>query len=175
MESPKKENAVALEALRHMQSTLKGAQPIQKGNMAKAVAFQANAPLNTSTGLILSVSIAQRMASCCREIREATTSMTSVPKPLKFLRPHYQTLKTAYGNMKDEANRRKLADVVSVLAITTGKEGDRESLKFRLLGSKVSTAVLDSRVCIIEFYCLPILPSKCIMKTVISDFSSLLL
>jgi len=74
----------------------------------------------------------------CREIREATTSMTSVPKPLKFLRPHYQTLKAAYGNLTDADNKRKLADVVSVLAITTGKEGDRESLKFRLLGSKVS-------------------------------------
>jgi hypothetical protein len=28
------------------------------------------------------------------EIRAATSSMTSVPKPLKFLRPHYATLKT---------------------------------------------------------------------------------
>ena len=27
------------------------------------------------------------------EIRSATTSMTSVPKPLKFLRPHYAQLK----------------------------------------------------------------------------------
>lgn len=27
------------------------------------------------------------------EIRSATTSMTSVPKPLKFLRPHYGQLK----------------------------------------------------------------------------------
>lgn len=27
------------------------------------------------------------------EIRAATSSMTSVPKPLKFLRPHYATLK----------------------------------------------------------------------------------
>ena len=67
--------------------------------------------------------------------------MTSVPKPLKFLRPHYQTLKAAYERLKDESNRRKLADVISVLAITTGKEGDRESLKFRLLGSKVSTVI----------------------------------
>lgn len=29
-----------------------------------------------------------------KEIRAATSSMTSVPKPLKFLRPHYATLKT---------------------------------------------------------------------------------
>ena len=34
-------------------------------------------------------------------------------------------------------NRRALADVLSVLAITTGKEGERESLRYRLEGSKV--------------------------------------
>ena len=34
---------------------------------------------------------------CLRtEIRASTTSMTSVPKPLKFLRPHYGTLKKVY-------------------------------------------------------------------------------
>lgn len=73
----------------------------------------------------------------CREIREATTSMTSVPKPLKFLRPHYEKLKEAYKSVSDTSNKKKLADVISVLAITTGKEGERESLKYRLLGSKV--------------------------------------
>lgn len=31
-----------------------------------------------------------------REIRTATSSMTSVPKPLKFLRPSYDALKTAF-------------------------------------------------------------------------------
>jgi 26S proteasome regulatory subunit N1 len=31
-----------------------------------------------------------------REIRSATSSMTSVPKPLKFLRPSYEVLKTAF-------------------------------------------------------------------------------
>lgn len=63
--------------------------------------------------------------------------MTSVPKPLKFLRPHYQRLKDAYNAMTDTENKARLADVISVLAITTGKEGDRESLRFRLQGSKV--------------------------------------
>lgn len=32
------------------------------------------------------------------EITEATTSMTSVPKPLKFLTPMYDKLTTAYKN-----------------------------------------------------------------------------
>lgn len=38
---------------------------------------------------------------CRQEIRTATSSMTSVPKPLKFLRPHYKTLKTHYEKMSD--------------------------------------------------------------------------
>jgi len=32
-----------------------------------------------------------------KEIKSATSSMTSVPKPLKFLRPHYDTLKNIYN------------------------------------------------------------------------------
>ena len=39
---------------------------------------------------------------CSRqEIRTSTSSMTSVPKPLKFLRPHYGTLKTYYETMAE--------------------------------------------------------------------------
>ena len=36
------------------------------------------------------------------QIRASTTSMTSVPKPLKFLRPHYDTIKEVYGKIKDD-------------------------------------------------------------------------
>lgn len=36
------------------------------------------------------------LTAMAKEIREATSSMTSVPKPLKFLRPHYATLKEHY-------------------------------------------------------------------------------
>lgn len=35
-----------------------------------------------------------------KEIRTSTSSMTSVPKPLKFLRPHYDTLKGTYEKLK---------------------------------------------------------------------------
>lgn len=73
------------------------------------------------------------------EIRSATTSMTSVPKPLKFLRAHYQTLVDVHDRTADVDVTRQLADVLSVLAITTGKEGERACLKFRLLGSRVRT------------------------------------
>lgn len=45
--------------------------------------------------------------SLCKEIKSATSSMTSVPKPLKFLRPHYNTLKTFYNGMPESDNKVK--------------------------------------------------------------------
>ncbi|XP_076907209.1 26S proteasome non-ATPase regulatory subunit 2 homolog A-like [Bidens hawaiensis] len=71
-----------------------------------------------------------------QEIRTSTSSMTSVPKPLKFLRPHYATLKSYYQTMPDSDVKKLLADILSVLALTMSAEGDRESLKYRLLGSE---------------------------------------
>lgn len=58
--------------------------------------------------------------------------MTSVPKPLKFLRSHYKELKDLFESMPAKnQNRAALADVISVMAITSGPEGARESLHFR--------------------------------------------
>ena len=64
--------------------------------------------------------------------RESTTSMTSVPKPLKFLRSHYKEMKDLYESIPAQnRNKPALADIISVMAITSGKEGERESLQFR--------------------------------------------
>jgi len=41
-------------------------------------------------------------------IKEATASMTSVPKPLKFLRGHYGTLKETLDTVAAGDNRRAL-------------------------------------------------------------------
>ncbi|CAM8888009.1 unnamed protein product [Rhodiola kirilowii] len=76
------------------------------------------------------------LESMRQEIRTSTSSMTSVPKPLKFLRPHYATLKAFYETMADSNEKKLLADILSVLALTMSAEGERESLKFRLLGSE---------------------------------------
>ena len=75
------------------------------------------------------------LESVRKEIRSATTSMTSVPKPLKFLRPHYDRLKEAHRQTTHQHNARLLADVISTLASTCAKEGDKDTLKYRLLGS----------------------------------------
>ncbi|XP_031550195.1 26S proteasome non-ATPase regulatory subunit 2-like [Actinia tenebrosa] len=67
------------------------------------------------------------------QIRASTSSMTSVPKPLKFLRKHYTGLKEIYAKWQDGENRHFLADIISVLAMVSES---RECLKFRMLGSK---------------------------------------
>ncbi|XP_069146744.1 26S proteasome non-ATPase regulatory subunit 2 homolog A isoform X1 [Solanum lycopersicum] len=75
------------------------------------------------------------LESMRQEIRTATISMT-VLKPLKFLRPHYGTLKGFYEKMPDSDLKTLLADILSVLALTMSAEGERESLKYRVLGSQ---------------------------------------
>ena len=64
--------------------------------------------------------------------------MTSVPKPLKFLRPHLQTLKDVYEKLKAGENKLLLADIISLLSMTNASVAGEipESLKYRLLGSK---------------------------------------
>ncbi|XP_052741288.1 26S proteasome non-ATPase regulatory subunit 2 [Bicyclus anynana] len=72
-------------------------------------------------------------------IRTSTTSMTSVPKPLKFLREHYPALKVVYEKITDEKTKKFCADVVSVLAMGVSGSPDaaekRECLKYCLLGT----------------------------------------
>ncbi|CAN7109042.1 unnamed protein product [Brassica rapa subsp. narinosa] len=75
------------------------------------------------------------LESMRQEIRASTSSMTSVPKPLKFLRPHYGTLKELHKNMAESDLKKLLADILSVLALTMSAEGERESLGYRLTGS----------------------------------------
>lgn len=76
-------------------------------------------------------------------IKESTTSMTAVPKPLKFLMPHYPLLTELYDKWKggkSEALVVQLADILSVLAMTYSDDGKKESLKFRLLANNDTIA-----------------------------------
>lgn len=74
-------------------------------------------------------------------IRTATASMTSVPKPLKFLRPHYPELQELYdkwpstsSSSSNDAAKSLFADILSVLAMTYSDTGKRETLSYRLRG-----------------------------------------
>ncbi|GMK57829.1 hypothetical protein CspeluHIS016_0406630 [Cutaneotrichosporon spelunceum] len=68
-------------------------------------------------------------------IRTSTSSMTSVPKPLKFLRPHYEEM----GKVRDswpaelKEQRALLASILSVLAMTYSDTGRRDTLYYRLI------------------------------------------
>ena len=70
-------------------------------------------------------------------IRTSTASLTSVPKPLKFLRPHYPELQELYEKWpttEQGAGKKLFADILSVLAMTYSDQGKRETLMYRLKG-----------------------------------------
>lgn len=70
-------------------------------------------------------------------IRTSTTSMTSVPKPLKYLAPYYLQLKHAHENMTEVNSKQLCADIISVLAMGPISEDDdkcMDCLKYCLLG-----------------------------------------
>lgn len=74
------------------------------------------------------------MQGLISEIRSATATMTSVPKPLKFLSPHVEALKARFEQLGAGSEARHLlSDILSVLCTTIAvKEGARYALKYRL-------------------------------------------
>lgn len=66
-------------------------------------------------------------------IRTSTSSMTAVPKPLKFLRPHYDTLTALFEKWEEGEDKVAFADILSVLGMTYSDENRLDSLKYRLL------------------------------------------
>ncbi|RKF57416.1 26S proteasome regulatory subunit rpn-1 [Erysiphe neolycopersici] len=66
-------------------------------------------------------------------IKTSTSSMTAVPKPLKFLRPHYETLTNLYESWPVGDDKTSLADVLSVISMTFSDEDNQNTLKYRLL------------------------------------------
>ena len=79
-------------------------------------------------------------------IRTSTSSMTSVPKPLKFLRPHYEEmgrLRSGWSETLKEqrvsctqrgvsSRKALIASILSVLAMTYSDTGKRETLSWRM-------------------------------------------
>lgn len=66
-------------------------------------------------------------------IKTSTSSMTAVPKPLKFLRPHYEPMIKLYEEWPASDDKTSLADVLSVIGMTFSDEDRQDTLKFRLL------------------------------------------
>ena len=76
----------------------------------------------------------QALAQLESEVQNATTSMTSIPKPLKFLKPHYSLIKQFYSTLSASSLKVRLANFISVLALTMGSPDGRETLQFLLEG-----------------------------------------
>ncbi|KAG1859556.1 26S proteasome regulatory complex non-ATPase subcomplex Rpn1 subunit [Suillus subalutaceus] len=70
-------------------------------------------------------------------IRTSTSSMTSVPKPLKFLRPHYPGLQELFETWPTSENKSLFADILSVLAMTYSDTEPRGTLRYRLLSASL--------------------------------------
>ena len=70
------------------------------------------------------------------EVKTATASMTSVPEPLKLLKPYFDDLKDVFSTEKLEKSLLlRLADILSVLATTFPESDNRECLFFKLQGN----------------------------------------
>jgi 26S proteasome regulatory subunit N1 len=59
--------------------------------------------------------------------------MTAVPKPLKFLRPHFEPMIKLYEAWPEGEDKLSMADVLSVIAMTFSDEDRQDTLKYRLL------------------------------------------
>ncbi|KAL8428124.1 hypothetical protein Efla_005827 [Eimeria flavescens] len=76
--------------------------------------------------------VALALETLSRELKAATSSMTSVPKPLKFLRPHLDRLVDRYKELEHGTTLKR--DFAMVLSVTCTTSGDtrRLSLHFCL-------------------------------------------
>jgi 26S proteasome regulatory subunit N1 len=84
---------------------------------------------------------AQSLEYLCTEIKSSTSSMTSVPKPLKFLKPFYDSLKSVYKSWHVAHDlKQKMADMLSVLAMTMASPSSLECLKFKLEGTNIDVS-----------------------------------
>jgi len=63
--------------------------------------------------------------------------MTSVPKPLKFLHPHYPELQLLYEAWPRSDDKSMFADILSVLAMTYSDTQPRGTLRYRLLAAQL--------------------------------------
>ncbi|KAG9311635.1 26S proteasome regulatory complex non-ATPase subcomplex Rpn1 subunit [Chiua virens] len=70
-------------------------------------------------------------------IRTSTSSMTSVPKPLKFLHPHYPELQKLFDTWSPSEDKSLFADILSVLAMTYSDTQPRGTLRYRLLSASL--------------------------------------
>ncbi|XP_076636023.1 26S proteasome non-ATPase regulatory subunit 2 [Colletes latitarsis] len=68
-------------------------------------------------------------------MQTSTTSMTSVPRPLKYLRNSYDALKEAYKKIQSKDVKQQFAEVLSVLSMAGAPPGSKECLGYCIEGN----------------------------------------
>ncbi|XP_024223707.1 26S proteasome non-ATPase regulatory subunit 2-like [Bombus vosnesenskii] len=63
-------------------------------------------------------------------MQTSTTSMTSVPKPLKYLKNSYNDMKNAHKRIRRRDVKRQFAEVLSVLSMAGATPGSKECLRY---------------------------------------------
>ena len=63
-------------------------------------------------------------------MQTSTTSMTSVPKPLKYLKNSYNDMKNAHKKIRRRDVKRQFAEVLSVLSMAGAAPGSKECLRY---------------------------------------------
>ncbi|PIA16130.1 putative 26S proteasome regulatory subunit Mts4 [Coemansia reversa NRRL 1564] len=76
-------------------------------------------------------------------IRTTASSMTSVPKPLKYLKAHYEVLACLYDQWQDNQNKMALASILSLLGMAYDKDSKRDCLKYRLLAGLANGSISE--------------------------------
>ncbi|XP_076750826.1 26S proteasome non-ATPase regulatory subunit 2 [Xylocopa sonorina] len=71
-------------------------------------------------------------------MQTSTTSMTSVPKPLKYLKCSYSDMKDAYKRIQRKDVRCQFAEVLSVLSMAGATQGSKECLRYCIQGEVTS-------------------------------------
>jgi len=69
-----------------------------------------------------------------KEVRDTTSTMTAVPKPLKFLTPHYPALVAGFASVAP-GNAVLYADILSVLGMVAAHD-TRDCMKYKLQGNR---------------------------------------
>lgn len=69
-------------------------------------------------------------------IRTSTSSMTAVPKPLKYLAPYYEGLRNKCSSMETSQLKKSLCDILSVLSMAPAcNKGELDCLNYCLRGT----------------------------------------
>lgn len=75
------------------------------------------------------------LANLITIVKGATSTMTSVPKPFKFLRVHYKAVCEYYNTLESSEHKKHLANFLSVLSMTFAERNTRASLGYLLSGT----------------------------------------